>query len=133
MYVVVADRSYRCPCLDKNDIADPACPLCLGMGYKIKIRKILGVVQPGTPRTSSDNITDLPTRYYYFDAAKINQEYIHYHNIIVRGNEVDILQNKRKFRSDSEEIIYYYVESVPKKLNKDIFLKNFYKLVGKTP
>ena len=51
-------------------------------------------------------------------------------NIVVRDDEVDVLQSPKKYRSDSNKVIYYHVEAVNKKSYRESFLKSFYELVG---
>ena len=49
----------------------------------------------------------------------------------IGDDEVDILMYPRKYRSDSNKIVYYYCASAPKRTHVKEFLKNFWKLVGR--
>jgi len=130
MYVVIRDKSMYCPCRDANDTPDPDCPKCLGTGNKIKIKKITGVMEPDEVSLRLEGQQQAaPSNYYYFDAEKVPKETVLAGNIIVREDEADILQGAKKFRSDSNKVIYYYEEAVPIKSNIKLFLKNFYNLV----
>lgn len=130
MYIVARDIRYRCPCMDHNDVPDPGCKKCLGTGYKIKIKKVLGVMEPDEVSVRlSGQQQKIASNYYYFNAEKVKDEYVQPGNIVVREQEADILQSPKKYRSDSNKVIYYYVEAVNMKSNRDLFLKNFWKLV----
>lgn len=129
MYIVILDRETSCSCVDRKDTADPNCPHCLGTGYKIKIRKILGAMQPDTDTFRIVEKKSIVSDQYFFDSNNVTPEMMMYNNIIVRDDEVDILDQPKKFHSDSNDIIYYYANSQSKKTYKKEFLKNFYKLV----
>lgn len=129
MYVIMLDDK-DCTCLDQHEIADKDCPKCLGIGKRIHIKKITGAMEPDEVSIRlSGQQQKTASSYYYFDAKKVSERTIKEGNYIVRDNEVDILQSPKKYRSDSNAVIYFYVEGVNKKTNLDTFLNNFYKLV----
>ncbi len=130
MYVVIRDKTMACPCRDNNNTPDPGCPKCLGTGNKIKVKCITGVMEPDEVSLRLEGQQQAaPSNYYYFDADKVSKEAVDAGNIIVREDEADILQGAKKYRSDSNKVIYYYTEAVPMKSNIKLFLKNFYNLV----
>lgn len=130
MYIIMLD-DQKCTCIDFHDIPDKNCPYCLGIGHRIRIKKITGAMEPDEVSVRlSGQQQKTASSYYYFDANLVPERAIREGNYIVRDNEVDILQSPKKYRSDSNDVIYYYVEGVIKKTNTDIFLKNFYKLVS---
>ena len=129
MYIVIRNMKYSCPCVDRSDTADPNCPLCLGTGYKIKIRKILGALQPDTDSFRITEKKSVVMNQYFFDSENVTNEMMQHDNIIVRDNEVDILDQPKEFRSDSNDVIYYYANAQGKKVYKEEFLRNFWKLV----
>ena len=132
MYIIIRDQHLKCPCIDNTDTANPDCPKCLGTGKKIKIKKIKGVLEPEDVSTGLNNEQrKVGSNKYYFDSNDVTDEMMQQNNLIVRDDEVDILQNPKKYRSDSNKVIYYHCEAVLKKLNRVTFLKNFRKLVGK--
>ena len=133
MYVVVRDEKLKCACRDINSVPNPNCMKCLGTGCKIKIKKILGVMEPdeNTSMRLGEQRDKTDANYYYFDTKKVSPEDIKRKNIIVREDEADILMTPRQYRSDSNNTVYYYARSIPMKTNKDLFLRNFYRLVKK--
>ena len=72
----------------------------------------------------------MATNNYYFNVRKVDGALIKQDNLIVRDDEVDIVQDPKKYRSDSNDVIYYYVEGVKLRAYKNTFLKNFYNLIG---
>ena len=130
MYVIIRDKSMACTCRDTTDTPDPDCPKCLGTGNRIKVKRITGVLEPDEVSLRLEGQQQAaPSNYYYFDADKVPKEAVRAGNIIVREDEADILQGAKKYRSDSNRVIYYYTEAVPMKSNHRLFLKNFYNLV----
>lgn len=130
VYVVVLDKRYVCTCRDENNVPDPACPKCLGTGYRIKIRKCLAAMEPEDENGLIRNEGKRVMNSYYFDADTTPREVVQIENIIVRDDEVDILMYPKLYRSDSNKVIYYYCPSAEKRTHKDVFLENFWKLVG---
>lgn len=129
-YVIILDPLLKCPCRDQHETADPACKKCLGTGKKIKIRKIKAAMEPDEVSVRlSGQQQKIASNYYYFDADDVTTEMIQPGNIIVRDDEADILQSPKKYRSDSNKVIYYHCEAVNKKDNKELFLENFRRLV----
>lgn len=131
MYIVCLDKRYKCPCLNQHENADKNCHKCLGTGYKIKIKKIEGVMEPDEVSVRlSGSHQKMAVNNYYFNARKVDGALIKHDNLIVRDDEVDIVQDPKKYRSDSNDVIYYYVEGVKLRAYKNTFLKNFYNLIG---
>lgn len=130
MYVVIPDKRYVCTCRDHNNQPDPACEKCLGTGYRIRIRKITAAMEPDDVTARIQGASQkIASNYYYFDADVVPAEAVQSDNLIVRDDEVDILLSPKKYRSDSNKVIYYYCEAVNKKHNFGLFLQNFRKLV----
>ncbi len=131
MYCVILDKRYVCTCRDENNTPDAGCPKCLGTGYKIKIRKIVAAMEPESESSRTKGVAKTTTNTYYFDADTVPPDVPQIDNRIVREDEVDILMYPRKYRSDSNKVIYYYSASAPLRTHKHIFLENFWKLVHK--
>ena len=131
MYCVVLDKRYVCTCGDENNQPDAGCPKCLGTGYRIKIRKVVAAMEPETESSRTKGVARTTTNDYYFDADTTPPDVPNIDNLIVRDDEVDILMYPRKYRSDSNKIVYYYCASAPKRTHVKEFLKNFWKLVGR--
>ena len=52
-------------------------------------------------------------------------------NIIVDGDEVDVIQRVEAKRSDKHQPVYYRCEANPKKANTKLFLSLFNKIIGR--
>ena len=130
VYVVVLDKHYKCTCVDMNNQPDASCPKCLGTGYKIKIRKTVAAMEPDDVSVRLNGTSDkIASNCYYFDASTVPSDVPQTDNLVIRDDEVDVLLSPKLYRSDSNKVIYYYCEAVDKKANRELFLKNFRKLV----
>ena len=66
MWLVSPDKHIDCVCKNYDTRqGNRLCPRCLGTGYKIKIKKIKGVRQPGTVSSSGMGVTT-ETGIYFF-------------------------------------------------------------------
>ena len=131
MYIVTPNYDLRCTCRDRNDRPNPKCPKCLGIGYRIQVRKILGAYEPDdtSMRFATGSATKVVAE-YFFDSDKVDTDWVKSGSVIVRDNEVDVLQMPRMYRSDSNDVIYVYAKSTPKNVDLNSFLENFKKLVS---
>lgn len=128
MYVINVDQSHKCKCLNHQaNTGNVNCPYCLGSGYKIKIRKIMGVKQPYESKFKMSTELDNLVTTYYFD-----QKYapIKKGDYIVMNDEIDVIRLTRNFRSDSGDTQFIEAPAVLKKYDNQIFLENFHRIVG---
>lgn len=131
MYIVNVDRNYTCTCLGKEaNEGDPNCPKCLGTGYKIKIRKILGIKQPyktvSKGASGAESLSSAVSRYY------IDDKYgpVKNGDLMFVKDEIDVIKLARKHKIDSTIDHYFECSAVLKKYNTKTIYKNFLKLIG---
>lgn len=131
MWIVVVSEDKKCTCCDNNEVPDAHCMKCLGTGRKIKIVQRKGVMEPDEVSVRISNQQQkVASNMYYFSGDEVSWDEVRPDNIVVRGDEVDIMINSKPYRSDSNTPIYYIIEGVDKKTNREIFIKNFRKLVS---
>ena len=130
MYLVNIDNNYKCTCLgEKVNEGDINCPKCLGTGHRIKIRKINAVKQPykASSRSSGGgtSLSNVVTKYY------IDAKYgpVCLGDLLIHGNEIDVVKFVRTWRSDSSTNQYYECSAVLKKYNGNTVIENFNKLI----
>lgn len=129
-YVVHPDERINCICINsttKNP--DSECPICLGTGHKIYIRKVEGAYQntdiPNTVASKGSN--DMTTARNYYIKAKYK---MYQNDLIIDNDKVYFIFNSKDEKGFHGEIIFSKNTSFLKKFNQDIFLKNFKKIVG---
>lgn len=129
MFIVQQDADINCSCLNfTTKQAVDSCPKCLGTGKKIYIKKIAAVSQNNKTSFRGTGAGEIATTSTYF--AKGDTP-IYQDNIIVNGNEVDVVQRVNAMRSNGPSPVYYRCESNPKKTNIKTFLQNFNKIIGR--
>ena len=132
MYLIDVDWDKRCSCLNpENNMGDPACPHCLGIGYKFSIRKIKAVKQPyKSGKSAGSDPSSITTVYnHYFMDSKYGD--ISTGDLIIHEKEVDAIKFSKLWRTDSSDKQYYEAYSTLKRYNTALLLKNFYKIVNK--
>ena len=131
MYLINVDWEKRCSCLNsESNSGDVSCPHCLGIGYKISIRKVLAVKQPykaGKSSGGDPSSIKLVVSRYYMD-AKYGKPSTG--DLIIHEKEIDVVKFSRLWRTDSSDRQYYEMQAVSKKYNNDMLLKNFYKIIN---
>lgn len=128
-YVVYLDKSISCTCLHQGTgQAEPTCKRCLGTGFKIKIRKCHGVCQDSAiPSTIRNTTGFVISRNYYFKAKdRLNND-----DLIVDDNGVWFAYQGPDYASFDGTQVFQKCSVMPKKLDPDIFFKNFNAIVGK--
>lgn len=127
LYCINLDKKYACSCVDgSTKQGDVGCKKCLGIGYKIKIRKVKGHIQYSTSDTVRIGTMYNFTAYIPYSGFKIKAD-----DYIVFNNEtVGIIQTSKPFFSDTGTPIYYSCIVTPKKQYNNIFIKNFLSIVG---
>jgi excinuclease UvrABC ATPase subunit len=129
MFLVQQDFNVDCTCVNfTTKQASDTCEKCLGTGKKIKIRKIKAAPQNNKTIFRGTGVAEIATTstYYMKPEYPISQE-----NIIVDGENIDLIQRVESMRSDHHEPVYYRCEANPKKTNNKVFLKNFNKIIGR--
>lgn len=129
-FVVQQDPKVKCTCIiDGTSQADPNCPRCLGIGNKIKIKKISGAsMDSSAPTTMRTTAKILIARNYYIP---ITETKLYMDNVIVDGNDLYFVYQNTDMRSFHGEVVYQKVTTIPKKLDSDIFMINFRKIIDR--
>lgn len=133
MYIVNVDRNFRCSCLDKrSNQGKPECPLCLGTGYRIKVREVKAVKQPYTSsnRGGGTTVSLQGVANVYYMSAKEGEAKLG--DFMVHGNEIDVIKYVRKFRTDSPDLQFYEMPAVLKKYENERFLDGLKKILKKS-
>ncbi len=126
-FVVQQDFKIKCTCVNfTTKQAEPACEKCLGLGNKIKIKKIKGASEDrkGTFRNAA--VMEANIAFTYFIDAKYP---IFENNIIIDGEEV--LKVYRVEKKKTPEAVYTQCYAVHKKTNPKLLMKNFNKIIGR--
>lgn len=128
MWLITPDKHIDCVCKSfETKQADKACRKCLGTGYKIKMKKIKGVRQPKNIGIADMKVSAEIGEYFFKNDYHIKED-----DILVWRNEVEIVTRVDRFCSDAEKPVYYRCNTRPKKNDVEIFLRNLYKIIGKT-
>lgn len=127
-FVIQQDKNVKCSCVNYDTKeADPGCKKCLGLGYKIKIKKIKGACQesdiPSTTRPSNEILI---SKEYYIDCKYP----VFDDNVIVDGEQVLFIYKSQAFRSFKGEKIYQKCSVQKKKFDSKVLLQNFHEIVG---
>ena len=93
VYIIHIDKDISCVCNSTNaNEGNIDCPLCLGLGHKIKIYKSKAAIDIEDNLARSGNgKTKIVTMSYYFNAEDVTHG-ISYGDLIVRESDVDLVQ-----------------------------------------
>ena len=125
VWFVIRDENVLCPCINPTTKQpDPACPKCLGTGRKIKIRRMMAAHQNNRISLRGEGLgaTEINIIGVYYTKNDTNSAE---EDIIVDGNNVDIIQHAYAERTDHSTPVYFKYETVPKKANVKLFLSLF--------
>lgn len=131
MWFIKLNKGVTCPCVDHNT-KQPVhhCPLCLGTGYKIKL------VRAKAARQTTENIAfrgdgigfsekNAADRFFTLDNLELKEG-----DIIVDNGNVNIVQYYMPGRTDANHPVYYRTIASRKKVDVDVFLRTFHKLLA---
>lgn len=127
MWLISIDEHINCVC--KNFDTKQAykfCPRCLGTGHKITIKKIKGVRQPGSQSSFAIGTSTETGIYFFKHDYKIKDN-----DLIVWHDEIEQVMKTERFCSDAQKPVYFRCETILKKTNREAFLKNLYRALGK--
>lgn len=128
-YVVYLNKAVRCTCIHQGTSqAEPTCKKCLGTGFKIKIRKVRGVCQDSSIPSTIRNTTGfvISRNYYVKTKDRLNND-----DIIVDDNSVWFIFQGPDYASFGGKQVFQKCSVMPKKLDPDMFFKNFNQIVGR--
>lgn len=131
-YVIHPITKIRCRCVEHSTKqADPTCKLCLGTGYKIKIKKIRGAANDieanaaGRGVRGSEAITVAKT--YFIDSKYPIEDY----DVIIDEDEVLYVFRIHTMKGLQGEVTHNQVTAYPLKNDQKVTLKNFKEIMKK--
>ncbi len=129
VYVIYQNKNIRCSCgHGESRQPDPACKKCLGLGHKIKIKKVMCVCQESSnPKTVRDKANFLIASLYYFKT----KDALNNDDIIIDGENVSVVFQGTDYASFDGKKIYQKCTCPPKKSDTSQMMKNFNKIVGR--
>lgn len=129
-YVVHPIKKVVCTCVDHSTKqADPKCKMCLGMGYKIKIRKIKGAANDIEATASGKNSrgsSALTVAKTYFIDSKYP---IEDNDMIIDDDEVSYVFRIYTMKGLNGEVTHNEVTAYPLRADHKITLQNFRELL----
>lgn len=130
-FIVIRDPKVLCTCVtDTTSQPDPSCKRCLGTGRKIKIRDIEGAWQhTSTPPSMRPNFDILMARNYYVKPSE--WEMPGKDDLIVDEDQIFYVYQNWEGRAFNGELVYNKIMAVEKKMNTQVFLKNFHAIIGR--
>ena len=119
VWFIVADETLSCSCVDfTSKVPDPQCRKCFGTGHKIQLIKVKAAHQHNKisfrGKGVGFNEVDVVSVYYTNMETKIKPG-----DIIVDRECVDVVKDVYHERSDGSEVVYWRIETVPKKSYAD--------------
>ena len=127
IYVINRETDILCTCYNTGTSqADPNCPRCLGTGYKLKIRETEAACnETGAPSVMRNSTEFVVSRTYYIpNDIRLNND-----DIIVDNGEPWFVVQGTELRSFEGEKVYSKYTCMNKKLNSDVFMENFNKII----
>lgn len=129
LYLIKLNKKVRCRCHEAgSDDPDPACPKCLGTGYRITVYEITGAPQTSTfPDTfRSTNQIVITTSFYLLDNVPVDRD-----DLIIYDDKAFVINDTARNVGFNARFCYTKAIGIPKKLDNNIFFKNLYTIIGK--
>lgn len=131
MWFVIRNEDVKCTCLHSSSKQpNPGCKKCLGTGRQVTIRRILAAHQPGDISYRGtglgQNERDAVGNYYTLQDVKAKAN-----DIIVDGEDIDIIQMGYAEHSNKSEVVYYKYKTSPMKFNRKKFMESFNAAISK--
>lgn len=115
VWFAIRDEKINCPCVNfTTGQADAACGICFGTGKKTMLRKVMAAHQSSSIRIGGELMgtgeTVAVNVYYTLTDVKAKEG-----DFILDGDELDVIQQRFSYRSDSSSPVYYRYDTAPKK------------------
>ena len=131
VWFILRDTEVSCTCIDfVSKHADEKCPLCFGTGKKIKLARVNAAHQ-------NNRISLRGTGMGYGEIDVVNVYYTHTQtsikvgDMIIDGPDIDVVKDVYYEHSDQQKTVYYRIETVPYRKDKEAFRKNVAAVLGK--
>lgn len=123
VWFVLQNEEIMCPCVDfVSKQAKGNCPVCLGTGKKIQLVRVNAAHQNNRISLRGTGIgfseIDVVNVYYTYAATSIKNG-----DIIVDGEDIDVVKNVYYEHSDEQKIVYWRIETVPYRKDRECFKK----------
>lgn len=129
VFIINLNKQITCIC-SKNGSSEPdaKCPLCLGTGYKIKIKKAKGACQDSKLASTVRETTSVViTKTFYMKAIY----HVAQDDIIVSNDELFYVYETKKLKTKGNVDLYMQHLCIDKKYDAKAFFSNFNKIVGR--
>lgn len=129
VWFVIRDEARKCPCVDHDSKqAKDDCQICFGTGNKVSLARVkasnqnASVSYRGTGMAYGEK--DIVNVYYTENPTDIKPG-----DIVYDHKDLDIVTDVYYERSDSSDIVYWRIETVPLKNNPNIIRQNLKKVL----
>ena len=131
-YVIHPIKQIACTCVNHSTKqADPGCKMCLGLGYKIRIRKIKGAANDIEATSSGKNARGSSAltvaKTYFIDCKYPIEDY----DMIIDDDEVMYVFRIYTMKGLNGEVTHNEVSAYPQRTDHNITLKNFREIMKK--
>ena len=123
VWFVLRDKEIDCLCVDhlsKQALQD--CPICFGMGKSLTLARVNAAHQNNRISLRGTGIgfseIDVINVYYTYDKTSIQIG-----DIVVDGEDIDVVKDVYYEHSDEQKTVYWRIETVPYKKDKELFKK----------
>ena len=119
VWFILRDKDIVCPCLNfVSKQADKNCKICLGTGNKIQLVRVNAAHQ-------NNKISLRGTGIGFAEVDIVNVYYTHANtsiklgDIIVDGEDIDVVKDVYYEHSDEQKIVYWRIETVPYRKDRE--------------
>lgn len=129
IFIINLNKQITCLCRKTGSSEpDAKCPLCLGTGYKIKIKKAKGACQDSKlAATVRETTSVVITKTFYVKAMY----HIDRDDILISNNEIFYVYESKKLKTKGNVDLYMQHLCTDKKYDTEEFFKNFNKIIGR--
>jgi hypothetical protein len=116
IWFIIKDNDVDCPCVNfTTHQADSNCKKCFGLGKKVKLRRVMAAHQNNRVTIRGDGMGSgeigVISVYYTLKDVEASDE-----DLILDGEQLDVIQHAYAMRSDHSDPIYYKYETAPQKM-----------------
>ena len=123
VWFILRDKEIDCPCVDHlSKQARQDCPICFGTAKSLTLTRVNAAHQNNRISLRGTGIgfseIDIINVYYTYDKTSIQIG-----DIIVDGEDIDVVKDVYYEHSDEQKTVYWRIETVPYKKDKELFKK----------
>lgn len=129
VWFVLRNQDVSCTCVDfVSKQSDKECIYCLGTGNKVSLARVNAAHQNNRLALRGAGLgfseKDIVNVYYTFAKTSIKNG-----DIVVDGEDVDVVQDVYYEHSDEQKTVYWRIETSPYKYDRDKFKKTMASLL----